>query len=102
VEALFTVASPIDALCHTIGPVPEQDFPDRFADAVTVSSSPYGVTLTFYLSDPLSPQGSPGRIVSRVRVGPLLAEALADNIKQGLSSLPDRTGRKADEDDADK
>lgn len=71
----------------------ESEFPDVFGDGVTVSTGPYGVTFTFFLSDPLSPPpagGLPGKIVARVRVGPDLAEALADNIKQGLSNLPGR------------
>jgi hypothetical protein len=76
--------------------VAEQEFPDIFADGVTVSSGPYGVTFTFYLSDPLT-QTPPGRIIGRVRVGPALAEALADNIKQGLTTLPDRAARRGDE-----
>lgn len=73
----------------------EPDFPDVFADGVTVSTGAYGVSFTFHLSDPLTPPpaGSlPGRIVARIRVGPKLAETLADNIKQGLTSLPGRAG----------
>jgi hypothetical protein len=78
--------------------VSDSEFPDIFADGVTVSTGLYGVALTFYLSDPVAqPGGSPGRVVTRIRVGPALAEALADNIKQGLSGLPDRPGGKADE-----
>jgi hypothetical protein len=73
--------------------VADDNIPDIFADAVTTSVSPYGVTLTFYLSDPLAPAtGTPqvGRIVGRARIAPALAEALADSIKQGLANLPDR------------
>lgn len=71
----------------------DEEFPDIFADGVTVSTGPYGVTFTFYLSDPLKPPAAgslPGRIVARVRVGTKLAEDFADYIKQGLSQLPDR------------
>jgi hypothetical protein len=73
--------------------VTDEEFPDIFADGVTVSSGTYGMAFTFLLSDPFAPPAAgslPGRIVARVRVSAELAEALADNIKRGVASLPDR------------
>jgi hypothetical protein len=87
-------------VCHYIGPVADPDFPDIFADGLSVSTGPFGMSLTFYLSDPLKPPAAgslPGTIAARIRVAPALAEALADNIKQGLAILPDRGAPKADE-----
>jgi hypothetical protein len=78
--------------------VSDPEFPDIFADGVTVSTGPYGVALTFYLSDPLGgPGGSPGRTVGRVRVSLRLAEDLSDNIKHGLSTVPDKPLVRGDE-----
>ena len=73
----------------------DTDFPDIFADGVNVSTGPYGVAFTFYLSDPLhqpspgSPPGA-GRVVARVRVDSRLAEAMADLTKVGLSRVEDK------------
>jgi hypothetical protein len=56
-------------------------FPDVYADALSVATGPYGVTITLYLSEPPR-SGSPqrARIVGRVRVSPELADALASSL----------------------
>lgn len=69
----------------------DPEFPDLFADALTVSYGPYGVALTLLLTDPLAetPNPSmPGRIVGRVRLSPDLARALRDLLAQGLENIP--------------
>lgn len=62
-------------------------FLDIYADGVQVASGPYGLALTFYLSDPEVPtvEGPPGAIVGRVRLGPKLAEDMADIIKRSVA-----------------
>jgi hypothetical protein len=64
---------------------PTIPFPDLYADALSVASGPYGVTITLYLTEPPR-SGSPqrARIVGRVRLSPELAEGLS-------SSMPNRT-----------
>jgi len=58
-------------------------FPDVFADVINVAVNPFGLALTFQLSDP-SHQGDPiaARIVTRVRLSPELARALGDALVQ--------------------
>lgn len=62
-------------------------FPDIYADGVQVASGPYGMALTFYLSDPEVPtvEGPPGAIVGRVRLGPRLAEDMADILQNAVA-----------------
>lgn len=69
----------------------EPDFPDIYADGVSVAAGPYGLTMTFLLTDPLDPNPDPklpGRIVGRLRVGPLLAEAMASIVQRSLQNMP--------------
>ena len=56
-------------------------FPDIYADALSVASGPYGVTVTLYLTEPPR-SGSPqrARIVGRVRLSPELAEGLSSSL----------------------
>ncbi len=62
-------------------------FPDIYADGVQVASGPYGLALTFYLSDPdvAIVEGPPGVTVARIRLGPSLAEAMADILKTAVA-----------------
>lgn len=62
-------------------------FLDIYADGVQVASGPYGMALTFYLSDPEIPtvEGPPGAIVGRVRLGPKLAEDMAEILKTAVA-----------------
>ncbi len=60
------------------------DYPDFYADGISVSIGPFGVTVTFQLSQPSlepGPHVDAGQIVARARMSPALARALA----QGLS-----------------
>ena len=60
------------------------DYPDFYADGIAVSVGPFGVTVTFQLSQPSlepGPHVDTGQIVARARMSPALARALA----QGLS-----------------
>jgi len=52
-------------------------FPDIYADALSVASGPFGVTVTLYLTEPPR-SGAPQRakVMGRVRLSPELAEAL--------------------------
>ena len=62
-------------------------FLDIYADGVQVASGPYGMALTFYLSDPEIPtvEGPPGATVGRVRLGPKLAEDMAEILKTAVA-----------------
>lgn len=67
------------------------DYPDLYTDGFAVSISPFGVTLTFQLSQPSlepGPHVDAGEIVARVRMSPALARALA----QGLSDAVAQQG----------
>lgn len=65
----------------------DRDFPEIFADGVQVGAGPYGVSLTFFLSDP-GDRGSPGPIVGRVRLSKDLAVALRETIEMAISQAP--------------
>lgn len=70
--------------------------PDVFGDGVSVGTGPYGVTLTFFRSEPLRPPGDPGipgRIVGHVRLSPELAKALAESITRSFESVAEATIR---------
>lgn len=60
-------------------------FPDAYADSVNVAGGPFGMALTFLLSDP-GAQGDPAgaRTVVRVRLSPELARALAETLAQAV------------------
>ena len=61
-------------------------FPDLFADAISISSQPFGVSLTFGLSDPSG--GATGRTVARIRMTPELAKALGEALATSVSRSP--------------
>jgi hypothetical protein len=65
------------------------DYPDIYADNVTVSVSPFGVTLTFVRSDPaLEPGPQPvirTETVGRIRLSPALASTLAEVITKTMA-----------------
>lgn len=70
---------------------PTRTPPDVFADGVSVGSGPYGVTLTFFASEPWRPAGDPGvpgRIMAHVRMSAQLAEALSKSIDGSLATIP--------------
>jgi hypothetical protein len=58
-------------------------FPDFYADTINLAGGPFGLALTFMLSDPAM-QGDPAtaRIVARIRLSPELARVLADALGQ--------------------
>jgi hypothetical protein len=68
--------------------MPDREFTEIYADGVQVGAGAYGVTLTFYLSDPETP-GSPGPIVGRVRLSRDLAKALRETIEASLARAPE-------------
>ena len=56
------------------------DIPDFFADGFSITIGPYGVTVTFQLTQPTlepGPHVDPGAIVARARMTPALAIALS-------------------------
>ena len=55
------------------------DFPDFYADGIGVSVGPFGVTVTFQLSQPIlepGPHAEASIVVGRVRMSPALSKAL--------------------------
>lgn len=61
----------------------EPETPDLFADGISVAAGPYGLTLSFHLSEPgKTPNGEVGRLVGRVRLSPSLAFELAAILSQ--------------------
>jgi len=64
-------------------PLVTDNAPDVFADSVNIGGGPFGVTLTFMLTDPGRPaEGDAREIVARVRLAPELARALAEALRQ--------------------
>lgn len=73
--------------CNTWGMADSRpDFPDFFGDSINVASGTYGVTLTFFASDPLRPDGDgmPGTVVGRARISPEMATALAKLLTEAV------------------
>lgn len=71
------------------GPMP--DYPDIYADGVSISASAYGLTLTFTLSEPTGAPGteaSPTRPVGRIRMGAALAAFVAETLRAALANQP--------------
>jgi hypothetical protein len=60
-------------------------FPDIYADSINVAGGPFGLALTFLLSDP-GAQGdlAAARTVVRVRLSPELARVLAETLAQAV------------------
>ena len=65
----------------------DHNFPEIFADGVQVGAGAYGVSLTFFLSDP-EESGSPGPIAGRVRLSKDLALALRSTIEMAIAKAP--------------
>jgi hypothetical protein len=64
------------------------DYPDFYADGVSVSVGPFGVTVTFQLSQPSTEPGphvDEGAIVARARMSPALAHALAQGLNEAAA-----------------
>jgi hypothetical protein len=64
------------------------DYPDFYADGISVSVGPFGVTVTFQLSQPSlepGPHVDEGHIVARARMSPALAQALAQGLHEAAT-----------------
>jgi hypothetical protein len=64
------------------------DYPDFFADGIAISAGPFGVTITFQLSQPggdPGPHVEPNVTVGRVRVSPELARVLSKAITDTMA-----------------
>jgi hypothetical protein len=64
------------------------DYPDFYADGVAVTVGPFGVTVTFQLSQPSTEPGphvDEGEIVARARMSPALARALAQGLNEAVA-----------------
>jgi hypothetical protein len=64
------------------------DYPDLYTDGFAISVSPFGVTLTFQLSQPSlepGPHVDAGEIVARVRMSPALAKALSQGLTDAVA-----------------
>jgi hypothetical protein len=67
------------------------DHPDFYTDGVAVSVGPFGVTVTFLVSQPsveAGPHIDANEVVARVRLGHALAKALAQNLNEALAQQP--------------
>ena len=63
------------------------DHPDFFADGYAITVGPFGITLTFQLSQPSLEPGAhidPSVIVARARMSPPLAKALAQGLAESV------------------
>jgi len=66
--------------------VTEIDFSDVFADGVSIAGGPFGIALTFHLSDPSAQGDREGvRMVARVRITSELARVLGDALTQAAT-----------------
>lgn len=64
------------------------DYPDVYADGMGVSVGPFGLTVTFQLSQPTMEPGphiDPSTIVCRVRMSAPLAKVLGQAINDALA-----------------
>ena len=64
------------------------DFPDFFADGIAVTVGPFGVTVTFQLSQPSLESGihiDESVIAGRVRMSPALAKALGQGLTEAAA-----------------
>ncbi|MDQ2913624.1 MAG: hypothetical protein M3T56_10245 [Chloroflexota bacterium] len=62
-------------------------FPDVFADSVQTGVGPFGVQLTFALTDPERPER---QVVSRVRLSPQLAFVMTQMLRRTLRQARDQ------------
>lgn len=64
------------------------DFPDFFADGFSITVGPFGVVITYQLSQPTlepGPHVDPGIVVARARMTPALAKALAQGLNDAVA-----------------
>lgn len=67
------------------------DYPDLYADGVTIGVSAYGLAITFLLSDPSAEPGmeaAPNHPVVRIRLSAPLAEFIGKGLLEALSKTP--------------
>jgi hypothetical protein len=68
------------------------ELPDFYADGMQIAAGPYGLTLTFYVSDPDAGQTKViGDPVARVRISVPLGEAMADLLKTAVAEHAKKT-----------
>jgi hypothetical protein len=64
------------------------DYPDFFADGFSLTVGPFGVVITYQLSQPSlepGPHVDPGIVVARARMTPALAKALAQGLNDAVA-----------------
>ena len=64
------------------------DYPDFFADGFSLTVGPFGVVITFQLSQPTlepGPHVDPGIVIARARMTPALAKALAQGLNDAVA-----------------
>lgn len=67
------------------------DFPDIYADGVTISAGAFGFTLTLTASDPSEEVGlqqAESHIVARVRLSPALAGFIGQGLMDAMKNIP--------------
>jgi hypothetical protein len=65
----------------------DRGFSDVFADGVSVAGGPFGISLTFMLSDPARQrQLEAMRTIARIRLSPALARALVEALTQATTA----------------
>ena len=64
------------------------DVPDFFADGFAITVGPFGITISFQLTQPSlepGPHSDPGQIVARARLTPALAKALGQGLTDSVA-----------------
>ena len=64
------------------------DYPDFFADGFSLTVGPFGVVITFQLSQPTlepGPHVDAGIVIARARMTPALAKALAQGLNDSVA-----------------
>lgn len=64
------------------------DYPDFFADGFSLTVGPFGVVITFQLSQPTlepGPHVDAGIVIGRARMTPALAKALAQGLNDAVA-----------------
>ena len=64
------------------------DYPDFFADGFSLTVGPFGVVITFQLTQPTlepGPHVDPGVVIARARMTPALAKALAQGLNDAVA-----------------
>ncbi len=67
------------------------DHPDFYTDGVAVSVGPFGITITFQLSQPsteVGPHVDPNEIVGRVRMSVALARVIGQALLDAAAQQP--------------